>query len=317
MARKAQLINEEQFKNLAVNYAINNLDNFDGLLDSDDLKSAKNGNVYKLIGKICMDEMLGKAVKDWSKINYDMENLYCDPAESKEWQVGFQTLDNGFTYVGIMAGGDWEFPVYSILYHDGKEFRGYIPTKGNSYNPVSKTAFGSEDDDDMVVQGFIKLGITVTDPKDSREATKQLMPKFDEIRKDISERIEISGTYSKPLKKIDFDFHIAQLELKEQEEMAEFQKKQEEYVKNYRNEHVVYTADGKSEYTETVTVYEYKHMVTAAKTMLDAGMSFADFVALADSSEDVETLVVNVTKAIYQKNVKEAARRLFGDDDDE
>lgn len=75
--------------------------------------------------------------KDLSKVSFDTENFTCN---------GFQTLDNGFTFLGCSAGGDWEHPLFFIIYFDGKKLRGYIPKEGNTWNTKYNTAYGSEQD---------------------------------------------------------------------------------------------------------------------------------------------------------------------------
>lgn len=51
-------------------------------------------------------------------------------------------MDNGFTFLGCAAGGDWEYPVHFAIYYDGKSLRGYVPRYCNSYNLKTKQAFG-------------------------------------------------------------------------------------------------------------------------------------------------------------------------------
>ena len=87
--------------------------------------------------------------KDLSKIIFDQEN--CDADEDERTQdgtiydlVGYHTLDNKLTFLGVVAGGDWESPLFYIIYWDGKKLRGYIPTEGNPWNKETKTAYGSE-----------------------------------------------------------------------------------------------------------------------------------------------------------------------------
>jgi hypothetical protein len=48
----------------------------------------------------------------------------------------------------MCAGGDWEYPVYFILYWDGTHLRAYMPTKGNRWNTDSKEAYGNDADAD-------------------------------------------------------------------------------------------------------------------------------------------------------------------------
>lgn len=95
-----------------------------------------------------------KIDKDLSKVQFDDENNGAvnydnDPGRPKGL-IGLQTLPNGLTFLGMYAGGDWEYPVFFIIYYDGKSLRGYIPTCGNMINLDFKTAFGSEDDSEKV-----------------------------------------------------------------------------------------------------------------------------------------------------------------------
>lgn len=324
MARKAQLVTEEQFKNLVVQYALNLKDEQleDIGIDSECLSDVKNGNIFPLLHNLVMDDLLTKVSEDWQKVDFDLENLYLNQADysGSEWQLGFQQLGTGFTYIGVMAGGDWEHPVYAIIYHDGKAFRGYIPTKGNTYNPVTKTAFGSEhaelDDVDDEVElrrkGLIALGIPINgNSEDDIDNAYQLLG-IDNIaiRKDIESRILLEGEYTKSIDLSKLDKLIDKVK---EAELAE-QKSYEEKVANYRNTSVVYVADGKSEYKEVISVYEYKHMVDAAKALLNSDMTLSDFVEIAEKSDSVEELIAAANRMIMNKAVKEAAKKLFGDD---
>ena len=58
------------------------------------------------------------------------------------------TLDNGMSIIGVQCGGDWEYPVYFIIYWDGKSLRGYIPTDGNPWNTDDKIAYGNNAESD-------------------------------------------------------------------------------------------------------------------------------------------------------------------------
>lgn len=88
---------------------------------------------------------------DLDVISFDTENVavgdgFCFGTDVVgEPLLGFCELKNGFTFYGIEAGGDWEYPVFMIIYFDGYRFRGYIPTCGNMYNTDLKCAFGSEE----------------------------------------------------------------------------------------------------------------------------------------------------------------------------
>ena len=80
---------------------------------------------------------------DLSKIEHDGEN--CD-------SIGDIESSNGLTYVKGRFGGDWEIPVLFFIYWDGHKFRGYIPTKGNTFNRKEKIALGNREDDDEYVR---------------------------------------------------------------------------------------------------------------------------------------------------------------------
>jgi hypothetical protein len=84
------------------------------------------------------------------KVEFDFENFFYDAQSFPQYQsfLGYHALENGLTFLGCCAGGDWEAPVYFVLYCDGKKLRAYIPTKGNTYSLKTKQAFGNCEDDD-------------------------------------------------------------------------------------------------------------------------------------------------------------------------
>lgn len=95
-----------------------------------------------------------KIDKDLKKVQFDDENNgavdYDYGPNRPKSLIGLHTLSNGLAFLGMYAGGDWEYPVFFIIYFDGKSLRGYIPTCGNMINLDFKTAFGSEDDSEKV-----------------------------------------------------------------------------------------------------------------------------------------------------------------------
>jgi len=82
---------------------------------------------------------LTKQIEKDIKVKFDCENLE---------EEGLRTLDNGFTYYLLGAGGDWESPVNFIIYWDGKKLRGYVPTDGNLYNTSAMRAYGNNGEED-------------------------------------------------------------------------------------------------------------------------------------------------------------------------
>jgi len=84
--------------------------------------------------------------KDLKKVKFDAENLESEPQGRipDKKVMGYHTLASGLTFCGFMAGGDWEIPLFFIIYWDGEKLRGYIPEDGNCYHKKLKTAFGNE-----------------------------------------------------------------------------------------------------------------------------------------------------------------------------
>jgi len=52
--------------------------------------------------------------------------------------------------VGCAAGGDWEYPVFFVVYldEDGQTLRAYVPKEGNVWNHKTNSAFGNNDASD-------------------------------------------------------------------------------------------------------------------------------------------------------------------------
>jgi hypothetical protein len=57
---------------------------------------------------------------------------------------------NALSYIGCCAGGDWQIPVFFIIYLDrnGRDWRGYVPQHGNIWNYDTKEAIGNDEDAD-------------------------------------------------------------------------------------------------------------------------------------------------------------------------
>lgn len=95
-----------------------------------------------------IQQKLGKDLKvefDWENYNFGE-----DPRDTEMSRLlGYQTLPNGLTFLGGMAGGDWEHPVFFIIYYDGSRLRGYVPTEGNPWNTDTKQAYGNDEEKDI------------------------------------------------------------------------------------------------------------------------------------------------------------------------
>lgn len=91
-----------------------------------------------------------KIWKDIRKVDFDFENYSFESEDAYsgcKLITGHQIHDNGMPYFGVVAGGDWEMPVFFIIYWSGTELRGYVPTDGNVWNTDHKSAYGNNEDD--------------------------------------------------------------------------------------------------------------------------------------------------------------------------
>lgn len=108
-------------------------------------------NTFNLIPEYEYNELIGEYLisvayddttlvhKDLSKINFDFENC-----TEMAGDIPTEQLPDGTAIFWCAAGGDWEVPLYFVVYLcDKNQVRAYIPTKGNTFCTHCKTAFGS------------------------------------------------------------------------------------------------------------------------------------------------------------------------------
>jgi len=99
-------------------------------------------------------------LKDLQKIKFKIENVSMSNNrfgnDNDKW-LGFNRVGD-LSFLGLLAGGAWEDPVFFIIYYDGKELRGYVPIAGNIFRNDIKAAFGSDMDDKYFSE------LTVNDP---------------------------------------------------------------------------------------------------------------------------------------------------------
>lgn len=110
-------------------------------------------------------------------VNYDLENVY----------AYFKSVE-GLEFATVEMGGDWETPVYAIIYWSEKDqkVKGFFPKeKGNIYNVVENTAYGSDMENYHYNQP-------------SKEAYQALQQKYESMRDKIEEDSE--KHYKKALK---------------------------------------------------------------------------------------------------------------------
>jgi hypothetical protein len=87
---------------------------------------------------------------DLARVQFDNENTEIE-FEAPGFE-GFSAIGD-LTFLGVLAGGDWEAPVVFILYMHAGELRGYVPDGGNQYDRRKLRAWGngdSEHDEEMM-----------------------------------------------------------------------------------------------------------------------------------------------------------------------
>lgn len=164
MARNAVKMSENDFKDLLVNWSKVVLSHPESEVDPLEIESgnyqyykdpeeAKFGSyVHNAMMSFHDDKTVEKIKDDLDKVKFDWENFYCDksnndPSNNDYSVMGIWTTVSGIPVLGCMAGGDWEHPVYFVIYPENKTtLRGYIPKEGNTWNKKTKTAYGSEEE---------------------------------------------------------------------------------------------------------------------------------------------------------------------------
>ncbi|MNM47666.1 hypothetical protein D3C81_586380 [compost metagenome] len=135
------------------------------------------------------------------EIEFDLENVELDEDDDN---LGVQTIGD-FNYIGIIAGGDWENPVFFILFIDetGK-IAGYVPEDGNIYNKKLKSAFGNNHEREDYIFGedrkMSKKRIEYNDEDAAKEQygvtedeIQNIEFDFDKMKKEIKNKIEVVG----------------------------------------------------------------------------------------------------------------------------
>ena len=151
MPRKAVKMSVEDFETLIMNWVkgVSQEPFFDP--ESEDECEKNYGHMYVLdkhVGSALMEcvELENKIFKDLSKVQFDWENCGCEPCNDDP--CGFWTTSSGIPTLGCYAGGDWEDPVYFVLYPEtATTIRAYLPKDGNTWNIKTKTAFGNDDNE--------------------------------------------------------------------------------------------------------------------------------------------------------------------------
>lgn len=166
-------------------------------------QSAKAGRRFV---PITMDEFKGKIpedvydfrelsqtlAKDLAKVDFEGENQVFDGQDLPDLNtlIGYQMLPNGLTYLGVIAGGDSDLPIFFAVYWDGKTLRAYIPKDGNLWNPHTKAPFGSDPIED--VEYLKKLDPRFKDMSDSDILTSLTLDEA-KLKADLTTRVQPAG----------------------------------------------------------------------------------------------------------------------------
>lgn len=116
------------------------------------------------------------------KVEFDTENISGE----------IRSTLFGVPYVLIEAGGDWQLPVISMLYSDGKRWRLYIPTKGNLFNPKTKQAIGNDEDADWE---FLRkeLNLDGLTEEEAHAVIDELTPNVEACIEDFESRLTLKA----------------------------------------------------------------------------------------------------------------------------
>ena len=153
-------------------------------------ETPEGNRVYKDLQKVefdlennsieCIDELASDAINP----EYTLEELkgIFKKAYTEDPNCAISSLPSVFLQLKDYAillcwgGGDWECPLFFILYLDNKNhLRGYIPNKGNTFNLKYKSAYGNNEDY----------------PEDDETVDLRFKPDFEMMIKDIQDRILI------------------------------------------------------------------------------------------------------------------------------
>jgi hypothetical protein len=113
-----------------------------------------------------LSELSPQLKADLSKVDFDWENYtsgtdLIDQAwrsrsnQTSEFGYSLRIIGphnrmgpEGVSWIGCSAGGDWEQPIFFMLYMSNDQVRAWIPKKGNCWNYDTHTALGNDEDAD-------------------------------------------------------------------------------------------------------------------------------------------------------------------------
>lgn len=121
------------------------------------------------------------------------ENIILEPGDYcwKCRALGINSMtinDQEFYYFGLMSGKDYGFAMFGIIYFDGESLRGYVPSRGNVFNPETDEFIGENPNEDAV---FVKketgMDMDVFDDYENF----MLVPHMKSIYEDIETQINV------------------------------------------------------------------------------------------------------------------------------
>lgn len=103
-------------------------------------------------------------LKDLSKVLFNYgANFSCDSVKGHVGLSfdGLHTTAEGLSFLGCAAGNDRVQPVAFIIYWDGTELRGYIPTQGNLWNTDNGLAYSYEAGYNSETNAMKRFGVPI------------------------------------------------------------------------------------------------------------------------------------------------------------
>jgi nucleoside-diphosphate kinase len=137
-----------------------------------------------------------KLSKDLEKVQFDFENCSWQKGEYDMYGdlLGYNKIGD-FQFCGVAAGGDWQYPVFFLVYldKDGKTLRGFIPKEGNAWNYDTNQALGNaeEDEDIKFLTKALKINGDITDLDDDPSSYGEELINIDLLKETIASRFEV------------------------------------------------------------------------------------------------------------------------------
>jgi hypothetical protein len=159
--------------------------------DYDDTSGAVWGTALKIIRRMYTDKKSENWIKkDFKGIKFDWENYDI---------VGDVRTTKSIPYQLFNAHGDWEIPVYFMIYYDGKKIRVYVPTVGNTWRQDLKQALGNvykaqrdiKSDDEYVYEELLKDKLIDKQDNVPGGIAEHIVADKDLMIKDFSNRLEV------------------------------------------------------------------------------------------------------------------------------